>query len=130
MAVTVLPPELQTNAVLKSSDPVAAVSIPFGRVPTPMRSVIVLSTALTLTTSLPFGGATATAPRTNLRRPLLFVRLIWSVAEQIEKLSEAFELKAGDIILSGTPENVGAVVKGDTLVAKIKGFPDLTIKIV
>ena len=31
------------------------------------------------------------------------------VAEQIEKLSEAFELRAGDIILSGTPENVGAV---------------------
>ncbi|HVT56134.1 MAG TPA: fumarylacetoacetate hydrolase family protein [Xanthobacteraceae bacterium] len=57
-------------------------------------------------------------------------QMIWSVAEQIEKLSEAFELKAGDIILSGTPENVGAVVKGDTMVAKIKGFPDLTIKVV
>ncbi len=57
-------------------------------------------------------------------------QMIWSVAEQIEKLSEAFELKAGDIILSGTPENVGAVVRGDTMVAKIKGFPDLTIKVV
>jgi 2-keto-4-pentenoate hydratase/2-oxohepta-3-ene-1,7-dioic acid hydratase in catechol pathway len=57
-------------------------------------------------------------------------QMIWSVAEQIEKLSEAFELKAGDIILAGTPENVGAVVKGDTMVAKIKGFPDLTIKVV
>ena len=33
--------------------------------------------------------------------------MIWSVAEQIAKLSEAFELKAGDIIYSGTPENVG-----------------------
>ena len=32
--------------------------------------------------------------------------MIRSVAEQISKLSEAFELKAGDII-SGTPENVG-----------------------
>ena len=57
-------------------------------------------------------------------------QMIWSVAEQIEKLSEAFELKAGDIILAGTPENVGAVQKGDTMVAKIKGFPNLTIKIV
>ena len=57
-------------------------------------------------------------------------QMIWSVAEQIEKLSEAFELKAGDIILSGTPENVGAVKKGDTMVAKIKGFPDLAIKVV
>jgi 2-keto-4-pentenoate hydratase/2-oxohepta-3-ene-1,7-dioic acid hydratase in catechol pathway len=33
--------------------------------------------------------------------------MIWSVAEQIAKLSEAFELKPGDIIYSGTPENVG-----------------------
>jgi 2-keto-4-pentenoate hydratase/2-oxohepta-3-ene-1,7-dioic acid hydratase in catechol pathway len=57
-------------------------------------------------------------------------QMIWSVAEQIEKLSEAFELKAGDIILSGTPENVGAVKKGDTMTARIKGFPDLTLKIV
>lgn len=37
-------------------------------------------------------------------------KMIWSVAEQISKLSEAFELKAGDIIYSGTPENVGPVV--------------------
>jgi 2-keto-4-pentenoate hydratase/2-oxohepta-3-ene-1,7-dioic acid hydratase in catechol pathway len=57
-------------------------------------------------------------------------QMIWSVAEQIEKLSQAFELKAGDIILSGTPENVGAVKKGDTMIARIKGFPDLTLKIV
>ena len=56
--------------------------------------------------------------------------MIWSVAEQIEKLSEAFELKAGDLIYSGTPENVGPVQKGDLLVCKIKGLPDLSIKIV
>ena len=35
--------------------------------------------------------------------------MIWSVAEQIAQLSAAFELKAGDIIYSGTPENVGAL---------------------
>src|SRR4051812_45428053 len=34
-------------------------------------------------------------------------QMIWSVAEQISKLSEAFELMPGDIIFSGTPENVG-----------------------
>lgn len=58
------------------------------------------------------------------------MHMIWSVAEQIEKLSEAFELKAGDLIYSGTPENVGPVQKGDVLVCKIKGLPDLSIKIV
>ena len=57
-------------------------------------------------------------------------RMTWSVAEQIAKLSEAFELKAGDIIYSGTPENVGPVVKGDVLFAKLEGLPDMSIKIV
>jgi fumarylpyruvate hydrolase len=56
--------------------------------------------------------------------------MIWSVAEQISKLSEAFELKAGDIIYSGTPENVGPVVKGDLLVGHIDGLPELQVRIV
>lgn len=57
-------------------------------------------------------------------------QMIWSVAEQIARLSQLFELKAGDLIMSGTPENVGAVVRGDVLTAKIKGLPDLSIRIV
>src|SRR5438270_5068572 len=56
--------------------------------------------------------------------------MIWSVAEQIAKLSEAFELKAGDIVYSGTPENVGPVVKGDVLLCKLEGLPDMSIRIV
>ena len=56
--------------------------------------------------------------------------MIWSVAEQISKLSEAFELKAGDLIYSGTPENVGPVIKGDLMVCKIDGLPDLSVRVV
>jgi 2-keto-4-pentenoate hydratase/2-oxohepta-3-ene-1,7-dioic acid hydratase in catechol pathway len=56
--------------------------------------------------------------------------MIWSVAEQIAQLSQAFELKAGDIIYSGTPENVGPVVKGDVLVGHIDGLPELSVRIV
>lgn len=56
--------------------------------------------------------------------------MIWSVAEQISKISEANELFAGDIIYSGTPENVGPVVVGDTILCKIGGLPDLSVKIV
>jgi fumarylpyruvate hydrolase len=56
--------------------------------------------------------------------------MIWSVAEQIARLSQLFELKAGDLIMSGTPENVGPVIVGDTMVAKIAGLPDLSLKIV
>ncbi|HEY4069362.1 MAG TPA: fumarylacetoacetate hydrolase family protein [Burkholderiaceae bacterium] len=56
--------------------------------------------------------------------------MMWSVAEQISQLSQAFELKAGDLIYSGTPENVGPVVKGDLLVGHIDGLPELSIRIV
>lgn len=57
-------------------------------------------------------------------------QMIWSVAEQISKLSEAVELKAGDLIYSGTPENVGPVVRGDIMVAHIDGLPDISLKVV
>jgi 2-keto-4-pentenoate hydratase/2-oxohepta-3-ene-1,7-dioic acid hydratase in catechol pathway len=57
-------------------------------------------------------------------------QMIWSVAEQIVKLSEAFELFPGDIIYSGTPENVGPVVRGDVIEMHIVGLPNLSVKIV
>ena len=57
-------------------------------------------------------------------------QMIWSVAEQISKLSEAFEMMPGDIIYSGTPENVGPVVKGDVIDCHIDKLPNLGIKIV
>ena len=57
-------------------------------------------------------------------------QMIWSVAEQISKLSDAFALMPGDIIYSGTPENVGPVVRGDVIACHIDGLPDLSIKIV
>ena len=56
-------------------------------------------------------------------------QMIWSVAEQISKISEAFELMPGDIIYSGTPENVGPVVKGDRIDCHIDGLPDLSVRI-
>lgn len=57
-------------------------------------------------------------------------QMIWSVAEQIGRLSEAFELKPGDLIYSGTPENVGPVVRGDVVECHIDGLPNLSIRIV
>jgi len=57
-------------------------------------------------------------------------QMIWSVAEQISKLSEAFELFPGDIIYSGTPENVGPVIRGDVIEMHIDGLPNLSVKIV
>lgn len=75
-------------------------------------------------------GAISLAVNDTVRQHSDLANMTWSVAEQIAKLSESFELKAGDIIYSGTPENVGPVVKGDVLLAKLEGLPDVSIKIV
>ena len=75
-------------------------------------------------------GAISLAVNGVVRQNSDLDKMIWSVAEQIAKLSEAFELKAGDIIYSGTPENVGPVVKGDVLLCKLGGLPDMSIRIV
>ena len=75
-------------------------------------------------------GAISLAVNGTVRQSSDLEKMIWSVAEQIAKLSEAFELKAGDIIYSGTPENVGPVVKGDVLLCKLDGLPDMSIRIV
>ena len=56
--------------------------------------------------------------------------MIWSVAEQVSRLSQAFELQPGDIIYSGTPENVGPVVKGDVLECHIDGLPGMAVRVV
>src|SRR3954466_15369081 len=74
-------------------------------------------------------GAISLAVNGTVRQDSNLEKMIWSVAEQISKLSEAFELKAGDIIYSGTPENVGPVVKGDVLLCKLEGLPDMSIRI-
>jgi fumarylpyruvate hydrolase len=75
-------------------------------------------------------GAISLAVNGTVRQESNLDKMIWSVAEQISKLSEAFEMKAGDIIYSGTPENVGPVVKGDVLLCKLEGLPDMSIRIV
>lgn len=56
-------------------------------------------------------------------------KLIWNVAETIEHLSAAWELQPGDLIYTGTPEGVGAVVKGDLLVGSVAGLGELKVRI-
>ena len=56
-------------------------------------------------------------------------KLIWSVPEIIEHLSRAWTLAPGDLIFTGTPEGVAAVVVGDTLVASVEGVGSLQVQI-
>jgi fumarylpyruvate hydrolase len=48
-------------------------------------------------------------------------KLIWSVPEVIANLSELVELAPGDLIMTGTPEGVAAVVRGDVLEGFVEG---------
>jgi 2-keto-4-pentenoate hydratase/2-oxohepta-3-ene-1,7-dioic acid hydratase in catechol pathway len=57
-------------------------------------------------------------------------KMIWNVAEQIAHLSTYYELFPGDIVYSGTPENVGPVVPGDVMVGHIDGLYDISVKVV
>jgi fumarylpyruvate hydrolase len=56
-------------------------------------------------------------------------QMIWSVPETLAKLSEMVELAAGDLIFTGTPSGVGAVVAGDRLECDIERVGRLTITI-
>jgi fumarylpyruvate hydrolase len=56
-------------------------------------------------------------------------KLIWNLAETIEHLSVAWELQPGDLIYTGTPAGVAAVVSGDTMVGEVKGLGTLTVKV-
>ena len=56
-------------------------------------------------------------------------KLIWNIAETIEHLSAAWELQAGDLIYTGTPEGVAAVVPGDTLSAGVAGLTPIKLTV-
>ena len=56
-------------------------------------------------------------------------KLIWNIAETIEHLSAAWELQAGDLIFTGTPEGVAAVVAGDVMEGGITGLGTLTVRV-
>jgi len=56
--------------------------------------------------------------------------LIWSVPETISYLSGLVTLAPGDLIYSGTPEGVAAVVRGDRLEGHVDGLTDLKVTIV
>jgi len=56
--------------------------------------------------------------------------LIWSVPEMIAYLSRLFELKAGDLIMTGTPAGVGPVVRGDLLEGGVDGIATVRTRVV
>ena len=57
-------------------------------------------------------------------------KLIWSVSESIAYLSEYESLEPGDIIMTGTPEGVNAVVPGDVMQGAIAGLGEIRVTVV
>ena len=57
-------------------------------------------------------------------------QMIWSVPETMANLSTLFELQPGDLIYTGTPEGVNAVVRGQTMRGGFDGLGEIVVKIV
>jgi len=55
--------------------------------------------------------------------------LIWKIDEIIAKLSEQYALRPGDIIMTGTPAGVGAVVSGDVIDCSVDGLEGMQVRI-
>jgi fumarylpyruvate hydrolase len=56
--------------------------------------------------------------------------LIWSIPEMIAYLSTLFTLRAGDLIMTGTPAGVGPVKRGDVMSGGVEGVATITTKVV
>ncbi len=78
----------------------------------------------------PDRGAVSLAVNGTVRQEGDLAQMIWKVPEMIAFLSEYFTLAPGDVILSGTPAGVGPVMRGDALLARIEGLPDLAVRVV
>lgn len=56
--------------------------------------------------------------------------MIFSVAEIIHELSKLYDLQSGDLIFTGTPAGVAALVKGDRFHAELEGVAVLEGRII
>ena len=74
-------------------------------------------------------GAITLAVNGSVKQKGDLSELIWSVNETIEQLSAAWALQPGDLIFTGTPAGVGAVVRGDVMEGAIAGLGALKVKV-
>ncbi len=56
-------------------------------------------------------------------------KLIWNVREIIADLSLFYHLQPGDLIYTGTPEGVGAVVAGDKITGRVEGVAEVALNV-
>jgi fumarylpyruvate hydrolase len=90
----------------------------------PIGPIVPIGTTGELTT-----GAISLTVNGQARQSADLKDLIWNVNETIEHLSAAWTLQPGDLIYSGTPAGVAAVVRGDVMEGHIAGLPSLRVAI-
>ena len=74
-------------------------------------------------------GAISVTVNGGARQSSDITKLIWSVSECIAYLSEYETLEPGDLIMTGTPEGVNAVVAGDVMQGDIAGLNSITVTV-
>ena len=83
----------------------------------PMEGVIIDQGAI----ALEVNGATKQSSNVD--------KLIWNVREIIADLSLFYHLQPGDLIYTGTPEGVGAVVAGDKITGRVEGVAEVALNV-
>ena len=80
-------------------------------------------------TGLLKGGAITLAVNGTERQRGDLADMIWNQAEIVSNLSQLYHLHPGDLIYTGTPAGVGAVVPGDVLTGRIDGVGEITLTV-
>ncbi len=83
----------------------------------PMSGVVIESGAI----ALEVNGATQQSSDAD--------KLIWAIREIIADLSLFYHLQPGDLIYTGTPEGVGAVVSGDKISGRVEGVAEVALSV-
>ena len=77
----------------------------------------------------PDSGRVWLAINGDLRQEGDLNKLIWSVPEIIEYCSGLWELKPGDLIMTGTPAGVGPIQRGDRVTGGVEGIGEIKVQI-
>jgi fumarylpyruvate hydrolase len=77
----------------------------------------------------PTHGKIALAVNGAVRQSADLSQMIWSVAETVACLSTFVRIAPGDLIFTGTPAGVGAVVRGDLLEGSVEGVGSVRVRI-
>jgi len=80
-------------------------------------------------TGAPPSGAIAISVNGAVRQNASLDDMIWNIAEIIAEASKLWTLAPGDLIFTGTPEGVAALVPGDEVSGQIEGVGELSFRI-